>query len=125
MDIVLDEKTNRIYGNEIITYHNNSNDYLEYLWVQLDQNMRAPDSKTPLAQSQGARPFIPTSKYKDDYLSDGKDFGFKIQAVKKADGSALSHTINRTMMRINFLSRWLRQRVINLAFNGITSSIIR
>ena len=49
----------------------------------------------------GARPFIPTSKYKDDYLSDGKDFGFKIQAVKKADGSALSHTINRTMMRIN------------------------
>ena len=53
MDIVLDEKTNRIYGNEIITYHNNSNDYLEYLWVQLDQNMRAPDSKTPLAQSQG------------------------------------------------------------------------
>ena len=101
MDIVLDEKTNRIYGNEVITYHNNSNDYLEYLWVQLDQNMRAPDSKTPLAQSQGARPFIPTSKYKDDYLSDGKDFGFKIQAVKKADGSALSHTINRTMMRIN------------------------
>ena len=101
MDIVLDEKTNRIYGNEIITYHNNSNDYLEYLWVQLDQNMRAPDSKTPLAQSEGARPFISTSKYKDDYLSDGKDFGFKIQAVKKADGSALSHTINRTMMRIN------------------------
>ena len=101
MDIVLDEKTNRIYGNEIITYHNNSNDYLEYLWVQLDQNMRAPDSKTPLAQSQGARPFISTSKYKDDYLSNGKDFGFKIQAVKKADGSALSHTINRTMMRIN------------------------
>ena len=101
MDIVLDEKTNRIYGNEIITYHNNSNDYLEYLWVQLDQNMRAPDSKTPLAQSQGARPFISTSKYKDDYLSNGKDFGFKIQAVKKADGSALTHTINRTMMRIN------------------------
>ena len=101
MDIVLDEKTNRIYGDEIITYHNNSNDYLEYLWVQLDQNMRAPDSKTPLAQSQGARPFISTSKYKDDYLSNGKDFGFKIQAVKKADGSALSHTINRTMMRIN------------------------
>ncbi len=101
MDIVLDEKSDRIYGNETITYHNNSNDYLEYLWVQLDQNMRAPDSKTPLAQSQDTRPFIFTSKYKDDYLSDGKDFGFKIQAVKKADGSTLSHTINSTMMRIN------------------------
>ena len=51
MDIVLDEKTNRIFGNESITYKNNSKDYLEYLWVQLDQNMRSPDSKTPLANS--------------------------------------------------------------------------
>ena len=42
MDIVLDEKTNRIFGNESITYKNNSKDYLEYLWVQLDQNMRSP-----------------------------------------------------------------------------------
>ena len=47
MDIRLDENDNRIYGDETITYHNNSKDHLEYLWVQLDQNMRADDSKTP------------------------------------------------------------------------------
>ena len=47
MDIVLDDDTQRIYGNETIRYHNNSKDDLEYLWVQLDQNMRAADSKTP------------------------------------------------------------------------------
>ena len=41
MDIRLEESTNKIYGNEKITYHNNSKDQLDYLWVQLDQNMRA------------------------------------------------------------------------------------
>ena len=35
-----------------ITYHNNSKDYLEYLWVQLDQNMRAKDSKSLLMPIQ-------------------------------------------------------------------------
>jgi len=103
MDIVLDEKTNRITGNELITYHNNSKDHLEYLWVQLDQNMRAPDSKTPLANSEslgnlafnGPVTFTRTSLKKPD------EFGFNIEEVKNADGSPLSHTINRTMMRIN------------------------
>ena len=51
MDIRLDEAANTIYGDENITYHNNSKDNLDYLWVQLDQNMRADDSKTPLAKS--------------------------------------------------------------------------
>ncbi|QMU64884.1 MAG: M1 family peptidase [Flavobacteriaceae bacterium] len=101
MDIRLNEATNRIYGSEYITYHNNSKDHLEYLWVQLDQNMRAPDSKTPLARSQGTSAFISTSNFTGTYMKDKPDFGFKIEAVKNADGSSLSHTINRTMMRIN------------------------
>ena len=47
MNIVLDDDKQQIYGDETITYHNNSVDELSYLWVQLDQNMRASDSKTP------------------------------------------------------------------------------
>ncbi|MCB0471171.1 MAG: M1 family peptidase, partial [Flavobacteriaceae bacterium] len=47
MDIRLDEKNSQIHGDEKITYHNNSKDYLEYLWLQLDQNVRAANSKTP------------------------------------------------------------------------------
>ena len=49
MNIVLDDDNQKISGNETITYHNNSvDDTLPYLWVQLDQNMRAAkDSKTP------------------------------------------------------------------------------
>ena len=103
MDIRLDEKTNRIYGNEDITYKNNSKDHLEYLWVQLDQNMRAPDSKTPLAQGEsfGNTTLNGPIGFTNANLKKAKDFGFKIEAVKNSDGSPLSHQINRTMMRIN------------------------
>ena len=58
MDIRLEESTNKIYGDEKITYHNNSKDNLEYLWVQLDQNMRADNSLTPLASSNAASAFL-------------------------------------------------------------------
>ena len=63
MDIRLDESTNKIYGDEKITYHNNSKDNLEYLWVQLDQNMRADDSQTPLAKSGGAEAWLTPSAF--------------------------------------------------------------
>ncbi len=53
MDIELDDENARIYGFETITYTNNSPDALEYLWVQLDQNIRAKDSKSPLIESDG------------------------------------------------------------------------
>jgi len=101
MDLRIDEKNDKLYGDETITYHNNSKDNLEYLWVQLDQNMRAPDSKTPLAKSEGASGWQSPEKFVETNMGKAKDFGFKIESVKYADGRDLSHTINRTMMRIN------------------------
>ena len=107
MDIRLDENDNRIYGDETITYHNNSKDHLEYLWVQLDQNMRADDSKTPDAISGGAKDpntglnFSTLNNFKQSYMGEKKGFGFNIETVEEANGKKLSHFINRTMMRIN------------------------
>ena len=103
MDIVVDEDKNLLTGNESITYHNNSKDYLEYLWVQLDQNMRAPDSKTPLAKSEdlGNTTFNDPVTFTKNNLTKSADFGFKIKEVNNATGSSLSYTVNRTMMRIN------------------------
>ena len=100
MDIRLDESTNIIYGDEEITYHNNSKDNLDYLWVQLDQNMRADDSKTPLAKSNSAAAFITPNNFKSSYMDEKKGFGYNITKVE-SDNTPLSHTINRTMMRIN------------------------
>ncbi len=102
MDIRLDESKNQIYGNEKITYHNNSKDYLEYLWVQLDQNMRAKDSKTPdIATESFDSPLNGPISFAKANLKKPFDGGFNIDYVKNSDGSDLPFMVNQTMMRIN------------------------
>ena len=100
MDIKIDDVKAKLSGNETITYTNNSPDELKYLWVQLDQNMRAKDSKTPLIQGSGIRQAQRPSTFTSTYMKDRFDGGFHIQEVKDANGKSLQHTINRTMMRI-------------------------
>jgi hypothetical protein len=104
MDIELDDVNARIYGEETITYTNNSPDNLEYLWVQLDQNMRAKDSKTPLIQGSGIAPAQQTSSFANSYMTEGFDGGFNIEFVKDEKGNPLPHMINRTMMRVEMPS---------------------
>ena len=101
MDIILDDANTRIYGNETITYHNNSDDSLAYLWVQLDQNMRAANSKTPDIQSSSIPNSTSENRFNKSYMDAAFDGGFKIESVKNVDDTNLSHTVNQTMMRIN------------------------
>ncbi len=100
MDLVLDDVKATLSGDETITYTNNSPDVLKYLWVQLDQNMRAQDSKTPLSEGGGVRKMDRASSFVKNYLSETFDGGFNIVHVKDANGKPLEHMINRTMMRI-------------------------
>ena len=102
MKITLDDDTQRIYGEETITYHNASPDALAYLWLQLDQNMRAKDSDTYKTQSrsfEGDRLSLGALKQMHDQQQ--FDGGFKIEYVRDASGAALPHTINQTMMRVD------------------------
>ena len=101
MDIVLDDDKERITGDEKITYHNNSKDELAYLWLQLDQNMRAADSKTPDIRPTTIPKETSKSRFNRAYPETPFDGGHNIMAVTNADGSNLSYTINQTMMRIN------------------------
>ena len=101
MDIVLDDENKRISGKETIVYHNNSKDDLAYLWVQLDQNMRAKDSKTPDIQPSKIPNSMPVKSFNLNYPKTPFDGGFNIISVTNLDNSNLSHTINQTMMRIN------------------------
>lgn len=101
MDIELDDKNAKIYGTETITYTNNSPDDLEYLWVQLDQNVRAKDSKSPLRDGSGVPLAEQPGGFAGKYLSTPFDGGFNIEYVKDASGKPLSYTINQTMMRVN------------------------
>ena len=45
IDVNLNESTKEISGSETITYTNNSPDALEFLWMQLDQNLFKLDSR--------------------------------------------------------------------------------
>ena len=101
MDIILDDANTRIYGNETITYHNNSDDSLAYLWLQLDQNMRAADSKTPDIQSSSIPNSTSEKRFNKSYIDAPFDGGFKIESVLNMNDTDLSYTINQTMMRIN------------------------
>ncbi|WP_163324149.1 M1 family metallopeptidase [Draconibacterium mangrovi] len=99
MNIRLDDETQRIYGEETITYHNQSPDILKYLWLQLDQNMRAKDSDTYKTMTSGLNQRVSFGQLKRMmYDFDG---GFKLDYVQDADGNDLPATINKTMMRVD------------------------
>ena len=99
MDITLDDERQRIDGRETITYVNNSPDPLEYLWLQLDQNMRARDSDRWKVQTGGISDSLTFREFVRDYPD--FDGGFRIEAVTDSAGNALPHTIVRTMMRVD------------------------
>ena len=104
MDIEIDDDNARLYGYETITYTNNSPDELTYLWVQLDQNMRARDSKTPLINGSGIGPANTKDRVANTYLKEGFDGGFNIEEVSDTNKNPLPHIINRTMMRVDLPS---------------------
>ncbi len=99
MDIRLDDENQKIYGEQTITYINNAPESLEYLWVQLDQNMRAQNSLTQQMKTSSVGKGMSASQIKDLFYN--FDGGFKIDQVSNEEGTNQGHTINYTMMRIN------------------------
>lgn len=99
ISIKLDDEKQRIYGEETITYHNNSPDKLTYLWVQLDQNMRAKNSESDrVSQNKlsGRQSFGSVKKMQYEF-----DGGFKLDYVQQKNGKPLDYTVNYTMMRVD------------------------
>ena len=101
MDIELDDKKQILYGQETITYTNNAKEALDYLWLQLDQNIMAKTSKTPLVSSNKTEPSMGAQGFSRAYLEQKFDGGFKIDFVKDASGKPMKTTVNETMMRID------------------------
>lgn len=99
--VELNDDNQSITGTETITYHNMSPDRLGYLWVQLDQNMRAKDSDTPLVSPTSMQDSL-SGKALQAMIDDADyDGGFKIKYVKDANDKDLKFTINKTMMRVD------------------------
>jgi len=99
--VEIDDEKQTLKGSETVTYINNSPDALEYLWIQLDQNVRAKDSDTYKTQTGGIDKENGVQMETLKRLHIDFDGGFKIQKVTDASGKALPYTINKTMMRID------------------------
>ncbi len=99
MNITIDDETQKLSGFETITYTNNSPDKLEYLWLQLDQNIYSVDSDSKIIEVEKMEDFKTVGDIrKKTFYYDG---GFKIEEIKSANGQKMRYFINKTMMRID------------------------
>ena len=101
MDIILDDKNSKLYGNENINYKNNSPDELSYLWIQLDQNIRAEYNMEDMKTSSGIPKMSSVDSFVEEFTSETFVGGFNIQKVTDESGRPLRFTINKTMMRVD------------------------
>ena len=90
----LNDVTNEITGNVTINYKNNSPHKLDFLWLQLDQNLFNKDSR-----GQARMPYGQRSRYGDSK----SDFqgGYKIASVKYVSGNSnADYLLSDTRMQI-------------------------
>ena len=100
INVQLDEKKHVITGDETITYTNNSPDVLNYLWIQLDQNVRAKNSASQLTSSGSMDDNMSFWSLKRMHDKINFDGGFKLELITDVNGNDLPFTVNETMMRI-------------------------
>lgn len=99
IDVTIDDKTQILSGLETITYTNNSPDRLEYLWLQLDQNIYTPGSDAQLIRLDKMEDFKSITDVENKlFYYEG---GYKVESVRSTSGAKMDYFINKTMMRIN------------------------
>lgn len=100
IDVNLNESTKEISGSETITYTNNSPDALDFLWMQLDQNLFKIDSR--------GKSIVPIRGSRNGDKGQNFDGGFGINTIqliyKKGRRSTevnTTYTIVDTRMKVN------------------------
>ena len=99
MALTIDDETQKLYGVETITYTNNSPDRLDYLWLQLDQNIYAENSDSKVIEIEKMENFKSIGDIRKKFFK--YDGGFKIEYIKSTSGQAMRYAINKTMLRID------------------------
>jgi hypothetical protein len=98
----LDENKRNLKGSETVTYHNNSPDDLDYIWLQLDENQQSTLNKADYQFSSTLPKSLNDQQLKTSELP-VKDNGYGVNLEKVTDdsGNPLKYTVNKTMMRID------------------------
>ncbi|MFN6065433.1 MAG: M1 family peptidase, partial [Bacteroidota bacterium] len=98
MQIRLDDEKQRVYGEETISYTNNSPDHLEYLWLQMDQNQQSKTSDTYSTAPSNMKQGMSLNQIQD--MEPWFDGGFKLDFVKDVTGKDIPYSVVKTMMRV-------------------------
>ena len=110
----LNEATKELSGTVEIKYTNNSFDSLEFLWMQLDQNLFAKDSR--------GNAVIPMGGSRNGAKGQEFDGGYQIKSVS-VDGKPVTFRISDSRMQLN-LNSALKQKggvaKIKVEFSFIT-----
>ena len=101
MNIELDDEKKKLYGEQTITYYNNSPDDLEYLWIQLDQNIRKKDAPALEKNESKFQLIQQTETFASNFISEPFDGGFNIEWIRDMNNNPIKYFINQTMMRID------------------------
>jgi hypothetical protein len=99
ISLILNDVNQTITGEETITYTNNSPNSLEYLWLQLDQNIYDEASDSRLIEIEHMEDFRDIKNIAKKI--NPFEGGFNIEAIKSSDGKGMKYAINNTMMRID------------------------
>ncbi|PWN58264.1 M1 family metallopeptidase [Chryseobacterium viscerum] len=93
LNVSLNEDKKEITGTAEITYTNNSPDKLGFLWLQLDQNLFAKDSR--------GNGVVPLSGSRNGAHGEEFNGGYKIKSIKLDGKREVSYTITDTRMQID------------------------
>ena len=85
IDVELDTLSDIVMGKEIIKYTNNSPDEMDFLWLQMDQNLFMDDSR--------GNAIIPLRGSRNGSKGQKLDGGFKISAVQIISGKGRDRSI--------------------------------
>jgi len=109
--VALDEKRHRLTAKQSITYMNRSPDTLNYIWLQLDQNIFKDDSisrRSEVAANSGTRrdsvgagDSLSFAAMRRHQAFGDREYGYEMGEVRDASGRVLRTTVNDTMMRID------------------------
>lgn len=118
IDVELNDVNQSITGKETVTYKNFSPDTLNYIWLQLDQNIFAKDADSQSTQTGRELRGAPISQIEQitDREYEGK---VNITDVSDALKKPLKYTVVKTMMRIDLPKPLApnQQFVFNVAWN--------
>ena len=90
--VKLNDQTHEISGTVTMEYTNNSPDALDFIWMQLDQNM--------FSQEGRGHQVVPLTKSRYGDAQSDFDGGYDIKSVKIGGGQDAEHLITDTRMQV-------------------------